>query len=36
MAVAAFHDGAHDGIVDIETAYRTLEPLLGVALPIHA
>ena len=31
MAAAVFHDGAHDGIADIETAYRTLGPLLGHA-----
>lgn len=29
MAAAAFHDGAHDGVADIATAYRTLSPLLG-------
>jgi manganese transport protein len=29
MAAVAFHDGAHDQIAEIETAYRTLTPLLG-------
>jgi manganese transport protein len=29
MAAAVFHDGAHDGVADIETAYQTLGPLLG-------
>ena len=29
MAAVAFHDGAHDQIAEIETAYRTLAPLLG-------
>jgi manganese transport protein len=31
MAAAVFHDGAHDGIADIETTYQTLGPLLGHA-----
>ena len=31
MAAAVFHDGTHEGIADIETAYRTLGPLLGNA-----
>lgn len=31
MAAAMFHDGAHDGVADIETAYQTLGPLLGHA-----
>jgi manganese transport protein len=31
MAAAVFHDGAHDGVADIETAYQTLGPLLGHA-----
>jgi manganese transport protein len=30
MAAGAFHDGAHDHIAEIETAYRTLAPLLGL------
>ena len=30
MAAGAFHDGAHDHIAEIETAYRTLIPLLGL------
>jgi manganese transport protein len=30
MAAVAFHDGAHDHIAEIETAYRTLAPVLGV------
>jgi NRAMP (natural resistance-associated macrophage protein)-like metal ion transporter len=30
MAAGAFHDGAHDNIAEIETAYRTLAPLLGL------
>ena len=30
MAAVAFHDGTHDHIAEIETAYRTLAPLLGV------
>ena len=29
MAAVAFHDGTHDHIAGIETAYRTLAPLLG-------
>jgi manganese transport protein len=29
MAAVAFHDGAHDQIAAIETAYRSLAPLLG-------
>ena len=29
MAAVAFHDGAHDPTAAIETAYRTLVPLLG-------
>ena len=29
MAAAVFHDGAHNEVADIETAYRTLMPLLG-------
>jgi manganese transport protein len=29
MAAVAFHDGTHDQIAEIETAYRTLIPLLG-------
>ncbi len=29
MAAVAFHDGTHDRIAEIETAYRTLAPLLG-------
>jgi manganese transport protein len=31
MAAAVFHDGVHDGIADIESAYATLGPLLGHA-----
>jgi manganese transport protein len=31
MAAAVFHDGTHDGVADIETAYQTLGPLLGHA-----
>ena len=31
MAAAVFHDGTHDGIADIETAYRMLGPLVGRA-----
>jgi manganese transport protein len=31
MAAAVFHDGAHNGVADIETAYWTLGPLLGHA-----
>ena len=30
LAAGAFHDGAHDNIAEIETAYRTLAPLLGL------
>jgi manganese transport protein len=30
MAAGAFHDGAHDNIAEIETAYRTLAPVLGL------
>jgi manganese transport protein len=30
MAAGAFHDGTHDHIAEIETAYRTLAPLLGL------
>src|ERR1700674_824807 len=30
-AASAFHDGVHDNVADIETAYRTLVPLLGGA-----
>jgi len=30
VAAGAFHDGAHDHIAEIETAYRTLAPLLGL------
>jgi len=29
MAAAVFHDGVHDGVAEIETAYHTLGPLLG-------
>ncbi|MGI3777680.1 MAG: Nramp family divalent metal transporter [Janthinobacterium lividum] len=29
MAATAFHDGVHNGIAEIETAYTTLGPLLG-------
>src|ERR1700756_621967 len=29
LAARAFHDGSHDQITEIETAYRTLAPLLG-------
>jgi manganese transport protein len=29
MAAAVFHDGIHNGVAEIETAYRTLIPLLG-------
>lgn len=29
MAATAFHDGVHDGVAEIETAYTTLGPLLG-------
>ncbi len=31
MACVAFHDGRHDGVASIETAYRTLIPVLGGA-----
>jgi manganese transport protein len=31
MAAAVFHDGARNGVADIETAYWTLGPLLGHA-----
>jgi manganese transport protein len=31
MAAVAFHDGAHDHIAAIETAYRSLAPLLGAS-----
>jgi manganese transport protein len=30
MAAAVFHDGLHSGSADIETAYRTLVPALGI------
>ncbi len=30
MAAAVFHDGAHDDIASIETAYFTLIPLMGI------
>lgn len=30
LAARAFHDGAHDQIAEIESAYRTLAPLLGL------
>lgn len=30
MAAAAFHDGSHNGVAEIETAYRTLVPVLGI------
>jgi manganese transport protein len=30
MAAAAFHDGLHNGVAEIETAYRTLAPVLGI------
>jgi manganese transport protein len=29
MAAAAFHDGVHNGVAEIQTAYTTLVPLLG-------
>jgi manganese transport protein len=29
MAAVVFHDGVHNDVADIETAYRTLIPLLG-------
>jgi manganese transport protein len=31
MAAAVFHDGVHEGVASIETAYATLTPLLGRA-----
>jgi len=31
LAAGAFHDGAHDHMAEIETAYRTLAPLLGLS-----
>jgi manganese transport protein len=31
MAASVFHDGVHDGIASIETAYHTLIPLMGVS-----
>jgi manganese transport protein len=31
MAAAVFHDGIHDGVADMESAYHTLGPLLGGA-----
>jgi len=31
MAAAVFHDGAHNGVADMESAYHTLGPLLGGA-----
>jgi manganese transport protein len=31
MAAAAFHDGTHNGIAELATAYHTLGPLLGHA-----
>ncbi len=31
MAAAVFHDGVHNGVASIETAYATLTPLLGRA-----
>ena len=30
MAAAVFHDGVHNGVAEIETAYRTLVPVLGI------
>jgi manganese transport protein len=30
MAAAVFHDGTHNGIASIETAYLTLIPLMGI------
>jgi manganese transport protein len=30
MAAAVFHDGIHNDVAEIETAYRTLVPLLGM------
>jgi manganese transport protein len=29
MSASVFHDGVHDNVADIESAYRTLVPLLG-------
>jgi manganese transport protein len=29
MAAVVFHDGVHNDVADIETAYRTLIPLMG-------
>jgi manganese transport protein len=29
MAASVFHDGVHDDVAQIETAYRTLIPILG-------
>jgi manganese transport protein len=29
MAASAFHDGVHDDVAQIDTAYRTLIPVLG-------
>ncbi len=34
LAASAFHDGAHNGVADIETAYRLLGPLLGKAAAV--
>jgi len=34
MAAAVFHDGVHNGVADIESAYRTLGPLLGAVAPV--
>ena len=31
MAAAVFHDGVHNGVADMESAYHTLRPLLGGA-----
>lgn len=33
MAAAVFHDGVHNGVADMESAYHTLGPLLGAAAP---
>lgn len=30
MAAAVFHDGLHNGVAEIETAYSTLVPVLGI------
>jgi manganese transport protein len=30
VAAAVFHDGSHNGVAEIETAYRTLVPVLGI------